>query len=131
MLEGRRSSTFTRLLRHGFTDPAAAGQLLDTLTTAKPLRDRLLGVLGASAALGDHLAHHPHDWHALVTYESNDLHPGLEDFERGLRKGMAESPAPPADALRAAYRRALLVIAARDVCGTSDLAQTAAELADL
>ncbi|MCQ4081633.1 bifunctional [glutamine synthetase] adenylyltransferase/[glutamine synthetase]-adenylyl-L-tyrosine phosphorylase [Streptomyces sp. RB6PN25] len=178
MLEGRRSSTFTRLLRHGFTDPAAAARLLDapelaavrsdpvlldalgatadpdlalrglvrlveaqdgderhvlldTLTTAKPLRDRLLGVLGASAALGDHLARHPHDWHALVTYESNDLHPGVEDFERGLRKAMAESSAPPADALRAAYRRCLLTIAARDVCGTSDLAQTAAELADL
>src|SRR4051794_22288168 len=29
--------------------------LLDTLTTAKPLRDRLLGVVGASAALADHL----------------------------------------------------------------------------
>ncbi|MBV9022593.1 MAG: bifunctional [glutamine synthetase] adenylyltransferase/[glutamine synthetase]-adenylyl-L-tyrosine phosphorylase [Streptomycetaceae bacterium] len=178
MLEGRRSSMFTRLLRHGFTDPAAAGRLLDvpelaavrsdpvlldalgatadpdlallglvrlveaqdaderhvlldTLTTAKPLRDRLLGVLGASAALGDHLARHPHDWHVLVTYDSNDLHPGVEDFERGLRKGMTESSAPPADALRAAYRRCLLAIAARDVCGTSDLAQTAAELADL
>lgn len=103
---GRRSSTFTRLLRHGFTDPSAAERLLDlpalstvrtdsvlldalgatadpdlalrglvrlveavdaderrvlldTLITAKPLRDRLLGVLGASEALGDHLARHP------------------------------------------------------------------------
>ncbi|HEY5837185.1 bifunctional [glutamine synthetase] adenylyltransferase/[glutamine synthetase]-adenylyl-L-tyrosine phosphorylase [Streptomyces sp.] len=170
--QGRRSSTFSRLLRHGFTDPAAAerlldatvlrgvrsdpvlldalsatgdpdqalaalvrltealdGQerqaLLDTVTTAKPLRDRLLGVLGASAALGDHLARHPRDWHALVTYESADLHPGVAEFERWLRA--ADTP----DALRAAYRRCLLGIAARDVCGTNDLARTAAELADL
>jgi glutamate-ammonia-ligase adenylyltransferase len=170
---GRRSSTFTRLLRHGFTDPSAAERLLestelapirndpvllealgatadpdlalqglvrlleaqpeptarrelqDTLIAAKPLRDRLLGVLGASAALGDHLARHPRDWHALVMYEPRDLHPGVEEFERGL----AEATDPVA--LRVAYRRCLLSIAARDVCGTTDLAQTAAELADL
>ncbi|MGW1291666.1 bifunctional [glutamine synthetase] adenylyltransferase/[glutamine synthetase]-adenylyl-L-tyrosine phosphorylase [Streptomyces sp. NPDC002533] len=169
---GRRSSTFTRLLRHGFTDPSAAEQLLDldalasvrsdpvllealgatadpdlalrglvriveageeserqvlldTLVTAKPLRDRLLGVLGASEALGDHLARHPRDWQALVTYESADLHPGVAEFEQGLAD--ADDP----DSLRIAYRRCLLTLAARDVCGTTDLAQTAAELADL
>ncbi|MEV6482780.1 bifunctional [glutamine synthetase] adenylyltransferase/[glutamine synthetase]-adenylyl-L-tyrosine phosphorylase [Streptomyces sp. NPDC051576] len=170
---GRRSSTFTRLLRHGFTDPSAAERLLesaelapirndpvllealgatadpdlalqglvrlleaqpeptarheltDTLIAAKPLRDRLLGVLGASAALGDHLARYPRDWHALVMYEPRDLHPGVEEFERGLAG--ATDPVT----LRVAYRRCLLSIAARDVCGTTDLAQTAAELADL
>ncbi|MEE1792480.1 bifunctional [glutamine synthetase] adenylyltransferase/[glutamine synthetase]-adenylyl-L-tyrosine phosphorylase [Streptomyces sp. BE308] len=169
---GRRSSTFTRLLRHGFTDPSAAEQLLDldalssvrsdpvllealgatadpdlalrglvrlaeaeeaderqvlldTLVTAKPLRDRLLGVLGASEALGDHLARHPRDWQALVTYEAVDLHPGVAEFEQGL----ADAVDP--DSLRVAYRRCLLAIAARDVCGTTDLAETAAELADL
>ncbi|MFD5757845.1 bifunctional [glutamine synthetase] adenylyltransferase/[glutamine synthetase]-adenylyl-L-tyrosine phosphorylase [Streptomyces sp. NPDC127044] len=173
MAPGRRSSTFTRLLRHGFTDPSAAErlldgaelepvrsdpvlldalgatadpdlallglvrlveaqdghiaerELLDTLIAAKPLRDRLLGVLGASAALADHLARHPRDWHELVTYEPQDLHPGVREFERGL--ALATDPV----ALRVAYRRCLLSIAARDVCGTTDLAQTAAELADL
>ncbi len=170
---GRRSSTFTRLLRHGFTDPSAAErllqsaelepirsdpvlldalgatadpdlalhglvrmleaqsgptarrELLDTVIAAKPLRDRLLGVLGASAALADHLARHPSDWHALVMYEPRDLHPGVEEFERGLAE--ADDPV----SLRVAYRRCLLSIAARDVCGTTDLAETAAELADL
>ncbi|MFJ1679026.1 bifunctional [glutamine synthetase] adenylyltransferase/[glutamine synthetase]-adenylyl-L-tyrosine phosphorylase [Streptomyces sp. NPDC088251] len=169
---GRRSSTFTRLLRHGFTDPSAAEQLLDlpelssvrsdpvlldalgatadpdlalhgvvrlveaeepderqilldTLVTAKPLRDRLLGVLGASEALGDHLARHPRDWQALVTYEATDLHPGVPEFEQGLAG--ADDP----DSLRVAYRRCLLAIAARDVCGTTDVAEAAAELADL
>ncbi|GAB2922070.1 bifunctional [glutamine synthetase] adenylyltransferase/[glutamine synthetase]-adenylyl-L-tyrosine phosphorylase [Streptomyces sundarbansensis] len=160
------------MLRHGFTDPSAAEQLLDldalasvrsdpvllealgatadpdlalrglvrvveageeserqvlldTLVTAKPLRDRLLGVLGASEALGDHLARHPRDWRALVTYESADLHPGVAEFEQGL----ADAVDP--DSLRVAYRRCLLTLAARDVCGTTGLAQTAAELADL
>ncbi|MGR8010852.1 bifunctional [glutamine synthetase] adenylyltransferase/[glutamine synthetase]-adenylyl-L-tyrosine phosphorylase [Streptomyces hypolithicus] len=169
---GRRSSTFSRLLRHGFTDPAAAERLLDapelaavrsdpvlldalgrtadpdlallglvrlaeaqvtderhvfldTLVSAKPLRDRLLGVLGASEALGDHLARHPRDWQALVTYEAADLHPGVAEFERNL----ADATDPVA--LRVAYRRCLLSIAARDVCGTTDVAQAAAELADL
>ncbi|MFC9943487.1 bifunctional [glutamine synthetase] adenylyltransferase/[glutamine synthetase]-adenylyl-L-tyrosine phosphorylase [Streptomyces pratensis] len=169
---GRRSSTFTRLLRHGFTDPSAAERLLDlpelspvradpvlfealgatadpdlalhslvrlveaeeaaerqilldTLITAKPLRDRLLGALGASEALGDYLARHPRDWQALVTYEATDLHPGVPEFEHMLRD--AVDP----DSLRVAYRRSLLSIAARDVCGTTDVAEVAAELADL
>ncbi|WP_030341048.1 bifunctional [glutamine synthetase] adenylyltransferase/[glutamine synthetase]-adenylyl-L-tyrosine phosphorylase [Streptomyces sp. NRRL S-1022] len=173
MTPGRRSSTFTRLLRHGFTDPSAAErlldgpelapvrddpvllealgatadpdlalhglvrlleaqpgatahrELLDTLIAAKPLRDRLLGILGASAALADHLARHPGDWQALVTYEPHDLHPGVTEFEHGL----AEATDPVS--LRIAYRRCLLSIAARDVCGTTDVAETAAELADL
>ncbi|MFB7344042.1 bifunctional [glutamine synthetase] adenylyltransferase/[glutamine synthetase]-adenylyl-L-tyrosine phosphorylase [Streptomyces hydrogenans] len=169
---GRRSSTFSRLLRHGFTDPSAAERLLDlpelaalrddpvlldalgatadpdlalrglvrlaeaqsdaergtfitTLLSAKPFRDRLLGVLGASEALADHLVRHPRDWETLVTYEAVDLHPGVTEFEHGL----AEASDPVA--LRVAYRRCLLGIAARDVCGTTDVAQTAAELADL
>ncbi|MBQ0830069.1 bifunctional [glutamine synthetase] adenylyltransferase/[glutamine synthetase]-adenylyl-L-tyrosine phosphorylase [Streptomyces tagetis] len=170
---GRRSSTFTRLLRHGFTDPSAAErlldapelapvrddpvllealgatadpdlalhqlvrlleaqpepaarrELLDTVIAAKPLRDRLLGVLGASEALGDHLARHCGDWRALVTYEPRDLHPGVAEFESGLAG--ADDPV----SLRIAYRRCLLALAARDVCGTIDVAETAAELADL
>ncbi|MEU2383722.1 bifunctional [glutamine synthetase] adenylyltransferase/[glutamine synthetase]-adenylyl-L-tyrosine phosphorylase [Streptomyces sp. NPDC012461] len=170
---GRRSSIFTRLLRHGFTDPSAAErlldgpeltalrddpvlldalgatadpdlallglvrlleaqpdptarqELLDTVIAAKPLRDRLLGVLGASGALADHLARHPSDWQALVTYEPRDLHPGVEEFESGL------ADVTDTVSLRVAYRRCLLSIAARDVCGTIDVAETAAELADL
>ncbi|KRV46704.1 glutamate-ammonia-ligase adenylyltransferase [Wenjunlia vitaminophila] len=114
--------------------PADRQPLLDTLVTAKPLRDRLLGVLGASAALGDHLARHPEDWRTLLTYEVADIHPGETEFERMLRDRvwhraltLAERPG----ALRVAYRGCLLAIAARDVCGTSTVTQTAAELADL
>ncbi|MFE2346307.1 bifunctional [glutamine synthetase] adenylyltransferase/[glutamine synthetase]-adenylyl-L-tyrosine phosphorylase [Kitasatospora cineracea] len=113
-------------------DPHERHTLRDTLTAAKPLRDRLLGVLGASTALADHLARHPRDWHALVSFELRDIHPGRGDFLGELtRRVWAEPEGDRADALRAAYRRCLLAIAARDLSGTTDLPQAAAELADL
>ncbi|MCQ8194272.1 bifunctional [glutamine synthetase] adenylyltransferase/[glutamine synthetase]-adenylyl-L-tyrosine phosphorylase, partial [Streptomyces rugosispiralis] len=190
--QGRRSSSFTRLLRHGFTDAAAAQRLLDapglasvrsdpvlldalgasadpdlalrglvrlietlpeapadrddkewadsrqtlldTLAAAKPMRDRLLGVLGASEALGVHLARYPRHWQALVTYEPADLHLTAPGFEQALTEGIWGAPGvrlTRSDALRVAYRRALLAIAAREVCGTTDVTRAAAELADL
>ncbi|MFG2141364.1 bifunctional [glutamine synthetase] adenylyltransferase/[glutamine synthetase]-adenylyl-L-tyrosine phosphorylase [Streptomyces sp. NPDC048650] len=179
--QGRRSSTFTRMLRHGFTDPSAAGrllgtpefssvredsvllealggtadpdlallglarlvealppeeqqELLSTLVAAKPLRDRLLGVMGASEALADHLARHPADWRSLATYEYVDLHPTTPEFEQALAEGIwgeRGADRARADALRVAYRRSLMGIVARDVCGTTDVAEAAAELADL
>ncbi|MDN3060485.1 bifunctional [glutamine synthetase] adenylyltransferase/[glutamine synthetase]-adenylyl-L-tyrosine phosphorylase [Streptomyces sp. SRF1] len=108
--------------------------LLDILVTAEPLRDRLLGVLGASEALGDHLARHPRHWRALMTYGAADPRPTLSDVEKALADGVrgeAGAGLPRSDALRVAYRRALLAIAARDVCGTADVSRTAAELTDL
>jgi glutamate-ammonia-ligase adenylyltransferase len=120
----------TRLLEA--LDEAERHTLRDTLTASKPLRDRLLGVLGASAALGDHLARHPADWHALVTFEVRDMHPDAAEFQAALTERVrAAAPPARADALRAAYRRCLLAIAARDLTGTADLPQTSAELADL
>ncbi|MDT0344616.1 bifunctional [glutamine synthetase] adenylyltransferase/[glutamine synthetase]-adenylyl-L-tyrosine phosphorylase [Streptomyces litchfieldiae] len=100
-------------------------RLLDTLLAAKPLRDRLLAVLGASEGLADHLARHPAEWQALVAFETADLHPGTEEFETAL------APATDPDTLRVRYYRALLTIAARDITGTTGFAETAAELADL
>ncbi|RKE18825.1 bifunctional [glutamine synthetase] adenylyltransferase/[glutamine synthetase]-adenylyl-L-tyrosine phosphorylase [Streptomyces sp. TLI_171] len=112
-------------------DPHERHTLRDTLTTSKPLRDRLLGVLGASTALADHLARHPRDWHALVTFELRDIHPGRGEFLSELARRVDSATGNKADALRAAYRRCLLAIAARDLSGTTDLPQAAAELADL
>ncbi|MEO3752269.1 bifunctional [glutamine synthetase] adenylyltransferase/[glutamine synthetase]-adenylyl-L-tyrosine phosphorylase [Streptomyces sp. B6B3] len=106
--------------------PAESAVLLDTVAAAKPLRDRLLAVLGASEGLGDHLAAHPDQWRALAAFEAaSDLHPGVAEFEEALE------PAVDADTLRVHYRRALLAIAARDMTGTTGFAETAAELADL
>ncbi|GAA2442941.1 bifunctional [glutamine synthetase] adenylyltransferase/[glutamine synthetase]-adenylyl-L-tyrosine phosphorylase [Streptomyces macrosporus] len=116
--------SFVRLVE-AQPDEGERQALLGTVLAAKPLRDRLLGVLGASEALGDHLARHPGDWHVLQEYETGDLHPGIEEFEAAL------APAGDPDELRVAYRRALLAIAARDICGTTTVDETAAELADL
>jgi len=116
-------------------DPAECRAFLDTLGSSKPLRDRLFGILGASEALGEHLVRHPADWHTLVTFEIRDIHPGPEEFLRTLYDRVWGPGARPGedhgDALRAGYRRCLLAIAARDLTGTADLTQTAAELADL
>ena len=159
-----------------------------TLASSKPLRDRLLGVLGVSAALGDFLVRHPDAWHELEEFEVEDLAPGagrfsgqmlgavgavpdvstspregtqaggsaaIEDLERDLgvepgieTDGAVPAPvAPPlawtdppvatltgaaaADALRVAYRRALLAVTARDVAAGSEMSTVAADLADL
>lgn len=105
--------------------PVERTVFLDTLLAAKPLRDRLLAVLGASEALGDHVARHPHAWQSLTAFETGDLHPGVQEFELALAG--AANP----DSLRVGYRHALLTIAARDMTGTTGFAETAAELADL
>lgn len=106
--------------------PGQRAVLLDTLHAAKPLRDRLLAVLGASEGLADHLARHPAEWRALAAFEAAaDLHPGTAEFEASL--ALADDP----DGLRVHYYRALLAIAARDLTGTTGFAETAAELADL
>ncbi|MYV98195.1 bifunctional [glutamine synthetase] adenylyltransferase/[glutamine synthetase]-adenylyl-L-tyrosine phosphorylase [Streptomyces sp. SID3343] len=106
--------------------------LLSTLASAKPFRDRILGVLGVSAALGDHLARHPDDWRSLVTYDVQDARPTPAYFHAVLTTATAGLRDDPAlDGLRVGYRRCLLSIAARDVCGSADEPTVAAELADL
>jgi [glutamine synthetase] adenylyltransferase / [glutamine synthetase]-adenylyl-L-tyrosine phosphorylase len=195
-----------------------AGPLLDRLRADSRVRGRLIGVLGASSALGDHLVAHPEDWRLL---DSDDGHvearshlaapPGDGPAEGGGHMAAPGSEAsvafpgpmtvPPGDgpaeggghvaasggvtsmavptpvtappdeandraghraallaavgadpedpptgtggaaarnggadivaALRVAYRRRLLPIAARDLAGEVEVEQVAAELADL
>ena len=111
------------------------------------LRARLAAVLGASAALGDHLARHPGHWQVLAG--GDDLPaPGPaqvraellaavgappEDPEpvAGTAKGAGQPGTDPVAALRVAYRRGLLPLAARDLTGEASFDQVAAELADL
>ena len=99
-------------------------------------------VLGASEALGDHLVRHPDHW-----TRAHRPHPGL-DPARGVRRARgllaavgadphaAEPVASRArpdgrDALRVAYRRVLLGLAARDLAHDLGVDDAAAELADL
>ena len=112
------------------------------------LRARLLGVLGTSVALGDHLVAHPADWHALADDALLDVRPSVYGLQAALLRavdapvdeplpwgtGGARSTLPVGQAverLRAAYRRQVLELAARDVVGAVALEDVGGELADL
>ncbi len=169
---GRRSSTFTRLLRHGFTDPSAAERLLDVpelapcgptpcswRRSARPPTPIWPSSASSgssrpspSPASGGTAGHADHGQAAARPAPRRPRRlrgarrppgpaparlagPGHLRGHRpaprsgGVRAGLAEATDPVS--LRVAYRRCLLSIAARDVCGTTDVAETAAELADL
>jgi len=120
--------------------PSAA--LLRTLADRPGARRRLIAVLGASLALADHLASHPADWRILADDEVAGAAPDAAAHRVRLLTAVGADPAaerPRAagdgpevlDALRVAYRRALLVLAARDLTGTVSVDDATAELADL
>ena len=128
-------------------------ELARALAEDPRLRGRLAAVLGASVALGDHLARHPGHWRVLAG--ADDLPAAAAEQVRaelltavGVMPGDPEPVAGPVGgsarpggtdgtggdpvaALRVAYRRRLLALAARDLTGEASLDQVAAELADL
>ena len=93
------------------------------------LRDRLIAVLGTSAALGEHLVRHPAQWRVLAG--PGALRPPEPGELRAELLAAAGTEDDPVTALRVAYRRRLLHLAARDLTGAVTLDETAAELADL
>ncbi|HEV7962124.1 MAG TPA: bifunctional [glutamine synthetase] adenylyltransferase/[glutamine synthetase]-adenylyl-L-tyrosine phosphorylase [Actinoplanes sp.] len=102
-------------------------------------RDRLLAVLGVSAALGDHLVRHPDHWRVLAGPGAVDR-PGAEELRAALLRAVGADPddvsphagGPDAPvALRVAYRKALLHLAGRDLTHVTPVEDVAAELADL
>jgi [glutamine synthetase] adenylyltransferase / [glutamine synthetase]-adenylyl-L-tyrosine phosphorylase len=124
-----------RLLESDGTGPPG---LRSVLRDDPAFATRLAAVLGASAALADHLARHPADW--TVLRGPRALHrPDAAELRATLLGAVGASaqatepvatdagPAP----LALAYRRALLQLAARDLTGVMTLEATAAELADL
>src|SRR4051794_13850280 len=113
-------------------------QLLSALGRDEPFRERLLGILGVSTALGDHLGRHPAQWHLLAAGPDDpdaDMaasRPSRLGLQRTLSAAVGESTGRPArDALRVAYRGCLLTLAARDVSGGLAVDDVAGELADL
>ena len=117
-------------------DPPA---LLGALRSHRALREGLLAVLGASPALAEHLVRHPADWRLLA---GDEVRPTVQGLRERLLRAVGADPADPApvargsgrevlDALRVAYRGSLVGLAARDLCGRADVADVAAELADL
>ena len=88
-------------------------------------RDRLIAVLGVSAALADHLARHPADVAVLASAEPPD-----PETIRARLLAAAGQPEPVA-ALAAAYHRSLLHLAARDLTGAAPIDETMQELAGI
>ena len=112
-----------------------AGTVVEELTSAlcegERARQRLLGVLGASSALTDHLVAHPAHWRAAL--EAEHLAPEARS-ERLIAAIHDPGGLEPQDALRVEYRRQLVGIAALDVTAEDPielLPTTAAALADL
>lgn len=123
--------------------------LRDVLAEPSAQRDRLLAVLGASAALADHLVRHPDDLAALgepspigadVGLVRAELlgavgAPDLPDAPEGSGGPVATVTGPEGvDAMRRAYRRRLLLIGATDLVSAEPLSllpAVGAALADL
>lgn len=125
-----------RLLEHT-RDP---DRLLSELERDPVLRHRLFAVLGMSAGLADHLARHPEHWHALSALPLPAPRPTAEQVRAELLEAVGADPsvheptatvADATDAMRAAYRRELMLLAARDLADSLDVGIVAGELADL
>jgi glutamate-ammonia-ligase adenylyltransferase len=105
------------------TPNEATDAVLGALHQDPGLRRRLVAVLGASSALGDHLVANPDDWRVLATGRT-----GLPPSADGHLE-VEGTPAVPA--LRRAYRLALLRLAAADLTGGRGLEPTMAALSRL
>ncbi len=104
---------------------AGAAELSAAIRDDPVLAQRLALVLGASAALGDHLVLHVDDWRELVDPDLGRTRPTAGALADELGK------ATNRDELRRTYRRLLLRLAARDLSLQLRLDDAAAELADL
>jgi glutamate-ammonia-ligase adenylyltransferase len=129
-------------------DLAGAGEgpdILAELRASAEFRTRLLGVLGTSQTLAEHLCAHPADA-LLLRGAAADL-PTVDSAADRLAGAVGASAADPVTgtagtaatltgpdavrALRAAYRRELLLVAARDLASELTLQQVTEALADL
>ena len=71
-----------------------SGDLLAALRADAGLRSRLTAVLGASAALGDHLARHPADWQVLSGPDALRS-PGAAELRADLLLAVGAKPGDP------------------------------------
>jgi [glutamine synthetase] adenylyltransferase / [glutamine synthetase]-adenylyl-L-tyrosine phosphorylase len=119
-------------------EPGLVPELADDEGTAM----RLLSVLGASQARGDHLCRHPEQWRELADPFLGSTRPPAYAVREALLEAVGADPesAQPtatlsareaADALRVEYRRILVRLAARDLAHHLGVDDAAAELSDL
>ncbi|HEY0890658.1 MAG TPA: bifunctional [glutamine synthetase] adenylyltransferase/[glutamine synthetase]-adenylyl-L-tyrosine phosphorylase [Nocardioides sp.] len=116
--------------------------LVEQLAADEGAATRLLAVLGASEALGDHLVRHPEQWRDLTDPALGTSRPPAYALREALLRAVGADPhtaSPTAtlpeeqatDALRVEYRRLLLRLAARDLGHGLAVEDAAAELSDL
>ncbi len=110
----------------GLVRMAPDAELMAALQDDRKLRDRLVSVLGASAALADHLARHRADWRLLA---EGTPYPVGGELRSELLTAANERDA--VTQLRIAYRRRLLQLAAGDLTGAEPIDTAMAGLADL
>ena len=131
-----------RLRDSALEKDAGADALLEDLLDDEGFAMRLLSVLGASEALGDHLCRHPDQWRELTDPALGCTRPAAYAVRAGLLRAVGADPAderPVAtlpdhealDAMRVEYRRVLLRLAARDLAHHVGVDDAAAELSDL
>ncbi|MDQ1689642.1 MAG: [glutamine synthetase] adenylyltransferase / [glutamine synthetase]-adenylyl-L-tyrosine [Frankiaceae bacterium] len=102
------------------------------LAVGPEARARLVAVLASSPALADHLVRHPEQLGALTDDAVALTRPSAYGLRTSMTRAVEGRRGVEArDALRVAYRRHLLGLAARDLSGTVELDEVAAELADL
>jgi [glutamine synthetase] adenylyltransferase / [glutamine synthetase]-adenylyl-L-tyrosine phosphorylase len=117
-------------------------RFLEHLVGDERTATRLFAVLGASVALGDHLLRHPDHWHDLADPLLGSTRPAAFALRADLLRSVGADPAAASpvaagpdgacvDALRVAYRRLLLRLAARDLRHDEGVDDVAAELSDL
>lgn len=117
-------------------------RLVSALQADADLRRRLIDVIGMSEALGDFLARHEGAWAVLADAEALTQAPSGRRMRDDLLAAVGAHPEMPypvassdaegvLSALRVAYRRELLGIAARDISGLATMDTIAAWLSDL
>ena len=123
------------LAKADIDDEGSRGELIAALRHASAGRDRLLAVLGASSALGDHLVTHPDHWRAVTDATRQSAAQRREEAVAAVTTTLvSEGTTAAYDALRVAYRSQLLGIAALDLTAqkaVDEVPHTAAALADL
>lgn len=127
-------------------------RLRSGLAADDALRGRVIDILGASEALGDHLIKVPEDLDVLIDTDALAVAPSARDVRRDMLVSVGADPevlepvagavdtsgavgvadaTGAANALRRGYRRQLLGIAARDLSGLAEMQAVATWLSDL
>lgn len=123
-------------------DAGSGDAMLETLARDDQTADRVLRLLGASSALGQHLLRRPDHWRDLADPVLDATRPTGQAVRARLLEVVGADPtstdpvahgddADLVDALRVTYRRLLLGVAARDLAHRFGVGDVAAELSDL